>query len=270
MSLTSFIRNNKDVQERIRMEVPTPRIGQKRELLVPPSSNRYSLIGTAFDYLMRFYLQRINPTAHTHEWVAEFVVEQILISSPLYNEGRKTVQEAKNKLTEYVNTGILTDELIRSSLLLARYDPIYRAGRGIEEIGLVYEEDIQELRSLVNHIPNALFTAQALCILNPSFGEASALVGGADADLIIDNMLIDIKTVKDYAIKPNDFQQLIGYYVLYKLSGIEQYPKTQIDKLAIYFSRYGHLEVFQIDDIINQHTFPEFSNWFQKRAQRRS
>jgi hypothetical protein len=270
MSLTSFIRDHRDVQERIRMEVPTPRIGQKRELLVPPSSNRYSLIGTAFDYLMRFYLQRINPTAHTHEWVAEIVVEKMLHASPFYNKGRKTIQEAKNRLTEYVSTGILTDELIRSSLLLARYDPIYRAGRGIEEIGLVYEEDIQELRSLVNRIPNALFTAQELCILNPSFGKASALVGGADADFIIDNMLIDIKTVKDYAIKPNDFQQLIGYYVLYKISGIEQSSETQIDKLAIYFSRHGHLEVFSINDIINQHTFPDLISWFQKRAQRRS
>jgi hypothetical protein len=38
--------------------------------------------------------------------------------------------------------------------------------------------------------------------LNPDFGFASKLVGGADADIVLDSTLIDIKTVKAATLKP--------------------------------------------------------------------
>ena len=62
MSLTSFI-HNKDVRERFRQEFKKPRIAFKKDLLAPPLAKRYDLIGTAFDYLLRFYLKYLNPNA---------------------------------------------------------------------------------------------------------------------------------------------------------------------------------------------------------------
>ena len=59
MSLTSFL-ERKDVRERFRQEFDMPRMKTKRELLAPPLSNRYSLVGTAFDYLARFYVERLD------------------------------------------------------------------------------------------------------------------------------------------------------------------------------------------------------------------
>jgi len=76
MSLTSFL-ERKDVRERFRQEFDMPRMKTKRELLAPPLSNRYSLVGTAFDYLARFYVKRLNPDAITKAWIAEIVLHDL-------------------------------------------------------------------------------------------------------------------------------------------------------------------------------------------------
>ena len=80
MSLTSFLRN-KDVQERFRQEFRKPKFTAKKDLLAPPLTKHYSLVGTAFDYLLRFYVERLNPNAITKKWVAEFAISHPL--SPL-------------------------------------------------------------------------------------------------------------------------------------------------------------------------------------------
>jgi hypothetical protein len=76
MSLTSFL-ERKDVRERFRQEFAMPGMKVKRELLAPPLSNRYSLVGTAFDYLARFYVKRLNPDAITKAWIAEIVLHDL-------------------------------------------------------------------------------------------------------------------------------------------------------------------------------------------------
>ena len=46
-------------------------------------------------------------------------------------------------------------------------------------------------RNLLPIIEPSTFKSTGVVILNPGFGLASALVGGADADLLIDDLLID-------------------------------------------------------------------------------
>ena len=50
MSLDSFLKLP-DVREKFREEFEKPRLASDRQLLAPPLSKRYSLVGTAFDYL---------------------------------------------------------------------------------------------------------------------------------------------------------------------------------------------------------------------------
>jgi len=68
MSLTSFL-NKKDVREKFREEYPKPRFNIKKEILCPPLTQDYGLVGTAFDYLLRFYIKYSNPKAITKQWV---------------------------------------------------------------------------------------------------------------------------------------------------------------------------------------------------------
>ena len=75
-------------------------------------------------------------------------------------------------------------------------------------------------------------------VLNPLFA-GSADVGGADADLILGSVLIEIKC-KKRAIGRNDIFQLIGYKLL------DYRNWYGINCLGIYFGRYGTLEYWPI------------------------
>ena len=80
-------------------------------------------------------------------------------------------------------------------------------------------------------------------------------------------MLIDIKTTKIFQMKREYYDQLIGYYTLYRIDGIDGMPgDNEIKKLGVYFSRYGYLHSYNIEDIIDENKFPEFIEWFKDRA----
>jgi hypothetical protein len=259
---------NKDVRERFRQEFHKPKFRVKKEIVAPPLSTRYSLVGTAFDYLLRFYLKLLNPnTVDKGHWVAETAVEVLASCPSLHTKAEKIVSQAKVRVANFLKTGQISDELIESALLLGGLDPIFRAGVGHENIGLVYNEDVQDVKNLISIIEPSIFKASKICLLNPTFGAASLMVGGADADLVVDDTIIDIKTTKNLELKSEDFHQLLGYYTLHEISGIgEITPKLEIKKVAIYYARYAYLHSLELQDIINRQTFPEFVAWFKARA----
>jgi hypothetical protein len=117
--------------------------------------------------------------------VAEIAVERLVDDTTLFSRGEGIVSRARRDLANYLKTGEMCDALVESALLLATLDPIYRAGVGHEMIGLVDRDDLQDLRSLIAAVDQNLFTAQRLCLLNPTFGRASRLVAGADADWVV-------------------------------------------------------------------------------------
>jgi len=292
MSLTSFL-NNKNVKEKFKQELPKPGFSVKRELLAPPLTNHYTLMGTAFDYLMRFYLKYLNPRAITRKWVAEESLESFLrlrgvpcfnvdsekldleesLSSlskndkALFKRIQKITQQAKVKYAEFLNSGKITNELMKSALLLAQLDPIVRAGVVDVNIGIIDDKNIKDLKNLIFFVNPKTFKANKICLLNPTFGKASKLVRGADVDLVIDDMMIDIKTTKKFELQRTYFNQLIGYYMLSKIGGLDGMPPRQgIKRLGLYFSRYAYLYVINVRDIINENTFSNFVEWFRKRA----
>ena len=269
MSLTSFLGNNADVRTRFKQEFHKPIFRVKKELLAPPLTKRYTTVGTAFDYLLRFYVKYLNPDAiDKRYWVAEITLTQLEDNPSLYATGEKIVSQAKERLSEFLQTGEMTDELIESALSLAYLDPIYRANQGHAYIGTpIDEKDIEDVRKLISIVNPDLFKANTLCMLNPTFGIASMLVGGADADIVIDDTIIDIKTSKKLELKLRDFQQVIGYYVLHQIGGFgDLQPKPAIKKVAIYFSRYAYLHTLDLQGIISEDTFPDFMLWFKDRA----
>ena len=301
MSLTSFL-ERKDVRERFRQEFDMPRMKTKRELLAPPLSNRYSLVGTAFDYLARFYVKRLNPDAITKAWIAEIVLHDLswmpiwrhnsqsdttvygfswmpkedyiedkrgtlLRFSELETKVRQIVERARVDYADYLSSGLLTDKLVESTLLLAQVDTIFRAKVVDKNLGDVHKEDMDDLFKLISLIDPQFFEASRLCLLNPTFGEVSSLVGGADADLVIDNAIIDIKTTKNFRSDREDFNQLIGYFVLHEIAGFGNLaPRQSITRVGIYFARFGYLHTIDLDGIIRPETFPNFVKWFVARA----
>lgn len=266
MSLTTLL-TNKDVRKKFSKEFPMPKFGLVKDILAPPRTNHYIIAGIAFDYLLRFYLQRLNPETISHPWVAEHAPELVKDNKTLFRKVTKIIAEAKKAHSHYLKSGRIERDILRSTIVLAPLDLIQRAGVIDKDIGRFDNEDIKDLKKLISIVDPKLFKAKRLCIVNPTFGKASGFVGGADADLLIDNMLIEIKTVKYWKLHRYHLNQIIGYYILSKIGGIDGAPaKHKIDTLGIYYSRYGELYTFPIKAVINEQRLPSFIRWFRKRA----
>jgi len=290
MSLTSFLKDP-NVKKEFSNNIPKPKFTLTKELLPPSITKHYSLVGSAFDYLLRFYVKYLNPGAVTREWIAEFLLSSP--SSPLFRDDRTgtvafdsdpgkvveftetdltkkvrhIIEQAKQHYLSYLASGKMTDTLIESTLRLAQLEPIFRAGIIDENIGSVSREDVADLQKLVSIIDPEPFRAKEICMLNPSFNEASKLVKGADADLLIDDVLIDIKTTKRLELARDDFNQLLGYYILFKIGGITDAPDAlEINRLGIYYSRHGVLCTAPVKALMNEEKLPAFIAWFKDKA----
>ena len=84
----------------------------------------------------------------------------------------------------------------------------------------------------------------------------------------MDGVLIDIKTTKYLNFKREYFDQLIGYYTLTRIGGIDGIEKyLEIKELGIYFSRHGKLVKFPVEKILEEVKLDEFIDWFSKTAE---
>ncbi len=101
-------------------------------------------------------------------------------------------------------------------------------------------EDICILSKLF-YKQHAALTKQP-AVLNPEFA-GSAIVGGADGDLIVGNTLIDIKTALHYQESKKWFRQLIGYALL------DFHDEYKITTVGLYLARQGLLLSWPLEQI---------------------
>lgn len=251
------------------------------EIVSPPLTKNYPLIGTAFDYLMRFYLKNLNPQAIESTWVAE-AAPILLQKNVLYfitkghslknvvemrERAESIIAEAKKVYSSYLETGNITDKLLESAIHLAQLDPIFRAGIVDPNMGEVNKSDVEDLRNLISAVDGELFQAEQVCVLNPTFGKGSRLVEGADCDVLIDDTLIDIKTTKTLSLRRSYFNQLIGYYILYTIGGIDNCPSSNIKNVGIYFARHSLLYTIPVASFTKTPNFLEFKKRFIEKAE---
>ena len=270
MSLTSIIKSDKELRQKINTTFLRPKLDKNKPLLIESNTNHASLIGTAFDYLLRFHLETINDVIYDKPWISELSIERLLTAEgneEVYNIGINIINNVKALKKKFINTGDCSIDLIKETLRMSYIDPFYRSGLGAEYIGTYPDEnDINEVKKQIELLNLDDFKANDICLLNPTFGMASRLVGGADADFLIDDKLIDIKTSKRLVLSLNDFCQIIGYYVLHEMSGINNDKEIKIRRLGIYYSRYAYLFLFNIEDIIDRESLNLFIKWFSDRA----
>ena len=269
MSLTRFVALP-DVKARFTAEFPLPSASLRGTMVAPPVTNHYSLVGTAFDYLMRFHLERLNPACVTQPWIAETsmkLTEEVPRLSGIRDQAKRLFQFAETSHAEYVRRGGLNDDILKSCIYLAQLDIIYRAAMVDPNMGQAESGDLEDLRNLFAVFPKDRFVAKQACLLNPSFGAASELVGGADADIVIDGALVDIKTVKRLEFTREQYNQLIGYLILNKIAGgIGKLKGATITRMGVYYSRYGLLHMIPTDSVDQKGNLRDFVSWFTDRA----
>lgn len=267
MSLTSVLKSNPDFSRRLSGLLPANSLPNLRNLTTqaPPQSARYSLIGTAFDYLFRFEVRRRNPSVHTKEWVANHGVALAHLDASgrgtsalqwpagesrdaLLALADRALREAKVAEEHYAGLGEPSSSdvsvIARHSLDLAKLDVIYRAGIIDPSLGSADTADVDDLVRLREVIPfdNGMGVCLAQKVwLNPTFGRLSVGIGGADADVVADSLLIDIKTTKNPQIRPH-VPQLLGYAMLAAAYQSQESPEFPvIESVGVYFARQGTL-----------------------------
>lgn len=264
MNLTTFMALP-EVKDRLKREYELPKIQCTKNIQVERRTSHKMLPGTAFDYLMRFWIQTLNPNAETHGWVADNWMSLEMVGATVAEKKKieKLLQDAKACHSDYLKTGKLTDNVISATIELARLDAISRAQYLDPNIGILEKPLVEELRNMLELANSKDFTASSYCALNPTFGKESLL--RADADLIIDDTLIDIKTTTKGKMDRSHFNQLIGYFILNELGKVNG-KKIKINRLGIYFSRYGELLTFPAETVVGD-KFPDFVEWFRKTAE---
>lgn len=292
MSLTAFIsdKNFQELRDKFKTVFPRPQIKLTGEMLAPPLTNSHSIVGQAFDYILRFTLEHRHKekTKSWGSWVADS--SYTMIERRLEAEKSKTIRvgfrrdvekdrkeflsmlrteysDAKNNYQKYLVDGILTDSLIKSALYLARLDVTFRAGMIDQNLGNENELDIKDVRQLMVILKDDHFKVDNHCFINPTFGDGSRLVGGADGDLIIDDTLIDLKVTKNLSVERDHLNQTIGYYILSLIGGVNDDKDFKpIKNIGLYFARHGILWKFPLADLADEKTILEFKDWFVKYA----
>ncbi|WP_054941699.1 hypothetical protein [Paenibacillus ihuae] len=221
----------------------------KPSIVVQRENRATSIIGHAYDYMLRAYVQRIN---NLHQ---EQQGNSLAASVAVHIIGQDSIHEAFSEIVSRRNAYItgqstLTEEVINDSVILGQLEQFYRSGSG-DPANLLRtnSEDVYDLIALVQATArfSESFQDKDGILCNPRFGEAvTALVDGADGDLIVGDTLIDIKTESQFRWKIGQSRQLIAYWILSCLS--PNFP-SQIKRLAVWNPRYCKLVSIDIFDI---------------------
>jgi len=254
VSLTSLIKANRDFRMAVKTHTERPRLEKNGLTLSEPGSKRHGLLGTAFDYLVGYTLEHLNPEATQPRGtlIAERALA-ILSAQARSTTDREHVQSARralahcvNQANTYIETGKLTPEFVASIIQIAQLDQIYRAGIIPRlPLGRASKANVDDIMRLYDRMPIEALTAKREVFVAPDFGMMSNLVGGADADFVIDGRLLDTKTSVDPAISLEMWCQVVGYYLLNRMESANGGRRIEVHSLGFYFARYG--KIIEVD-----------------------
>jgi hypothetical protein len=262
------------------------------------------MVGTAFDYLLRFELQRRAPHAVSEPWVAEQAPGMVWkadrgavsfmhlrkddegvvslatgaaagmgdeeLAKETAERAGRVVERAKSAVAAFVKNESPNlperADLAGHAIRLAKLDGIYRAHQIDPSFEEAACEDVEDLLGMLAIVPFESLLQGKILMLNPTFGETSHLVGGADTDLISGDLLVDFKTTKSSEMQAKDLDQVFGYFLLARHQRRADAKFPEIKRVAFYFCRHGHLWVLDATAWTNLPEFPEVEQWFLKRA----
>lgn len=214
----------------------------------------YPTVGTALDYRLRYYFA-VTPPDQFVAWRAAV----LLSVAPPFIDQCAFFTELSQVVAEINPVGRRLDaqqeaQLARYCYVLALFEAIYRAGPQIKSP--LYTPPNRTVADLLAKASDAVVAD--LCalswgfhdhctallarpaVLNPTF-DGSHDIGGADADLIVDGCLIDIKTTVKPRVDPSWLYQLLGYVLL------DYTDRYQIRAVALYLARQQRLLRWPLD-----------------------
>jgi hypothetical protein len=176
------------------------------------------------------------------------------------------VGEAKAFVSGYVADARITASGLKAlathSIGLAKLDLVFRARHIDPNLDEVNPDVVRDVVHLLKLVPYQELSHPEVMMLNPTFGVFSHVAGGADADLITGDLLVDFKTVKNTRRIREMVFQLLAYLMLARRAREEDGLFPQIDRLGIYFSRQAYLWTTQVEGVTSHTRYSETEDWF--------
>ncbi|MCA9107344.1 MAG: hypothetical protein KDA83_18150 [Planctomycetales bacterium] len=232
--------------------------------LVPAAAPVTRQTGTAVDYLLRFLIHSIRPEIPVNRYLAESVpkaftwgpTDQHFDINERINEAHEVVEHGLGVLRQLKESPNDPDRLFRAAETALRYallDTNFRGGMVLPDYWTVHPEHASEVVEIVAKVPLKTFERASRIELNPNFGTASRAIGGADADLIVDGRLIDIKTTAKKAFERSDIDQIFLYSMLRRWQVNHGCDGQSIENICLLFPRQG-VEVIWPLSLWQEHT----------------
>lgn len=295
MSLLDFV-ELPDVKERLSRILPEYQRNQRVERIIHPSNDDGGIrrtIGTAFDYAFRIELERRIGRVQQQQWVAEVGLAKLKRRAKVsptfarmlravglpYRRTRSLGPTIRKVEAAICDARAFTKRYVRNpsprlptklklaahAFRLARFDAIYRAGRHDKLFVKPKASDLEEIVTMLDAVPWASFKKRRT-LLNPTFGEYSLAVGGADADVITGDMLLDIKVKQDAIIDKADIRQVVGYLLLARAARRSGAKLPELETIGIYFARHSHMWTASVAEMVAMPEFAEVEVWFIERV----
>lgn len=277
MSLSTHLRaSNSPVNRFIQEQFPNTKTApflvdarkkmRAAEIIRPPDADAlpWSTIGIAMDYRIRYYFD-VTPVDSlvAFYWTIYMGVPG---GAPAYGPLQNLSDIFFRNLENFTDQcqpvarrlpAVEEDVLNRYCIVLALFEEVVRAGlshnsplskerfNSAEDLLSVAEpSSLDDMRQISWRFYDGFSPLLELPhILNPTF-DGSIDVGGADADLIVDGALIDIKTSKNRRIDAYFIRELLGYTLL------DYSDRYHIDSIGLYMSRQGILFKWSLDEVI--------------------
>lgn len=279
MTLTNFV-SNESVRNRLDETFPNQGDRASRSVQVEAKTTNHSQVGTALDYLVRFWLRRNSDEFHAGPWAAEHGLTAARKHQPQFVQAIEGVLEtAKDRRDTYLDTGTVTRPLVESALDLAKVDTFYRSGYPPDTLGEYTDDDIVDCLELLELVDTTGVLDGSEVYLNPTFGIGSELVSGADGDIIVDGTLVDVKVTKKSTFSVSYWRQLVGYLMLadihsrfdgtYDIATPYSDPETtlpEITDFGVYFARQGELSAVPASTVYEADGYEEAVSWFIETA----
>lgn len=170
----------------------------------------------------------------------------------IHSIAEKQVAEAREHYEQYKTSGVTDTEFFRSMQNIAKLDFVYRTGKLFHDIESSDDNVTEDLRNLFVLLDESKFLGHKYCILNPDLGGAVPAIHSADADVIFDDSIIELKTTAKNSLAKGFFHQLIGYFILLNVDEKQRYNEMiKVQEIGIYFSRYAEFITFPLRDLID-------------------
>ena len=264
--------DHQDMRAKLNQHFPVPKL-EPAGGIQPLERIGYKTV-TALGYMIKFYIRHAFPKITTDPWANPgmccdsangasdmdvFKYTSLLLANStnlpfgdwagyfysLADSARlvsKSLRRAADVCDDYVRTGIVTDRLVRvafdltsigfATMCRQTYDGYDASTFQIDDLRAIFDVMVE----------SRVLCPKKRVLICPDFGWKPSADGCTNSDIIIDDMLVTIRSTQDIVLRQNAYNKLLSMYAM------SMFKFGDITSIGVYFSRLGVLRTIPVPD----------------------